>query len=77
MPDPEPDTVAPILERLKAGDRDAAAALIERYWGRVVRLAGRKLSAGLRRRTSDESIAASVLSAPAMAMISLELSPSE
>ena len=49
------------LGRLKAGDRDAAQRLWERYFDQLVRLARQKLPAGRRRVADEEDVALSAL----------------
>jgi DNA-directed RNA polymerase specialized sigma24 family protein len=49
------------LDRLKAGDGEAAQRLWERYFGRLVRLARQRLPAGRRRAADEEDVALSAL----------------
>jgi DNA-directed RNA polymerase specialized sigma24 family protein len=49
------------LGRLKAGDRDAAQRLWERYFGELVRLARRRLRGARRRAADEEDVALSAL----------------
>jgi DNA-directed RNA polymerase specialized sigma24 family protein len=48
------------LDRLKAGDPDAAQKLWERYFGRLVGLARKKLRAVPRRAADEEDVALSM-----------------
>jgi DNA-directed RNA polymerase specialized sigma24 family protein len=49
------------IERLKAGDREAVAPVWERYFGRLVRLARRRLRAAPRLASDEEDVALSAL----------------
>jgi DNA-directed RNA polymerase specialized sigma24 family protein len=49
------------LGRLRAGDRNAAQHLWERYFSQLVRLARQRLPAGRRRATDEEDVALSAL----------------
>jgi DNA-directed RNA polymerase specialized sigma24 family protein len=58
---PPISSVTEWLGRLKAGDRDAAQYLWERYFGQLVQLARQRLPAGRRRAADEEDIALSAL----------------
>ena len=53
------ESVSQWIERLRAGDEPAAAELWQRYYGRLVRLACKKLGAARRRAADEEDIALS------------------
>src|SRR5262245_12219103 len=52
-----PGSVTTLVERLKAGDHDAARLLWQRYYPRLVALARRKLQGASRRVTDEEDAA--------------------
>src|SRR6516164_6398408 len=52
-------SVTPWIDRLKAGDPDAAQKLWERYFRRLLGLARRKLGAAPRRAADEEDVALS------------------
>ena len=52
-------SVTALIERLKAGDHDAAQPLWERYFGRLVGLARARLKGGPRRAADEEDVALS------------------
>lgn len=51
--------LAGLLERLRDGDDQAAGELWQRYFHRIVRLAGKRLPASLRRTRDEEDVALS------------------